>query len=189
MTENSVWNNVSFVTGNPNKAKEASEILGIELRQVRVDGLFEIQTSDLEELAVHKVSTAYEKLGSPVLIEDSGLIFSAWGQLPGALVKWFEDSVGCDGMLKMLDGFENRRARALCYAALHDGENIHIAKGEVTGTIAQEIRGAGGFGWDVIFIPDGHTRTFAEMTSSEKNAISHRRKAFENLKSIIERFR
>ncbi len=185
MTENSIWKNISFVTGNPNKAKEASTILGVELQQVCVEGLFEIQTADLEELAVHKVSMAYEKLGSPVLIEDSGLIFDAWGQLPGALVKWFEDSVGCEGMLKMLEGFENRKARAICYSALHDGKDIHIAKGEVSGFISHEIRGAGGFGWDVIFIPDGHTRTFAEMTPDEKNAISHRRKAFENLRAIL----
>jgi len=186
MTENSIWNNITFVTGNANKAREASRILGVELRQEAIDNMFEIQTADLEELAVHKAAIAFEKKGSPVLIEDSGLIFSAWGQLPGALVKWFEESVGCEGMLKMLDGFDSRKARALCFAALHDGKNIHVAKGEVAGTIAYELRGSEGFGWDVIFIPDGHSRTFAEMAPDEKNKISHRRKAFENLRTVLE---
>ena len=121
-----------------------------------------------------------------MLVEDSGLLFKAWDGLPGALVKWFECSVGCEGMLKMLQPFENRDATAVCCLAIHDGKNIRIARGEINGTIATKIRGSNGFGWDVIFIPDGYQRTFAEMLPGDKNAISHRKKALKNLKILLQ---
>jgi len=133
----------------------------------------------------HKVTEAWREFQCPVLVEDSGLLFTAWNGLPGALVKWFEKSVGCAGMLKMLEPFENRRAEAVCLTALYDGTTMVIGEGRVSGTIAREIRGSHGFGWDVIFIPDDETRTYAEMSPEEKNARSHRRQAFESLKSQL----
>jgi len=177
-----MWNQLKFVTGNPNKVREAREILGVPLEQVQVDGLHEIQTSNVEELVEHKVRSAWEVLRCPVMVEDSALVFSAWNGLPGALVKWFEESVGCQGMLTMLQPFSNREAKALCLVAAFDGQEILIGKGEVCGTVAREVRGTHGFGWDVLFIPQGHQRTYAEMPPEEKNAISHRRLAFEALK-------
>jgi XTP/dITP diphosphohydrolase len=120
-----------------------------------------------------------------VLVEDSGLMFTAWNGLPGTLVKWFEHSVGCEGMLKMLSPFENRQAEAVCLAAVYDGDTLIVGEGRVAGSIAREIRGSQGFGWDVIFIPEGETRTYAEMSSEEKNSMSHRRLAFESLKSQL----
>ncbi len=176
---------LKFVTGNINKVREAGTILGIQVEQVVLDDLYEVQTSDLRDLVRHKLLQAYTALQEPVMVEDSGLLFSAWNGLPGALVKWFEVAVGCEGMLKMLEPFANRGAFAVCYVALHDGKNIQIAKGEVRGTIADRIRGNNGFGWDVIFIPEGHDRTFAEMSAEEKNAISHRSRAFERLKTLL----
>ena len=181
-----MFSQFKFVTGNPNKAKEAGVILGVTLEQVEVVGLFEIQTQDLDELLSHKAQQAYDALGCPILVEDSGLVFHAWKGLPGALVKWFEKTVGCEGMLKMLQSFENRRARAICCFALHDGEKIQIVRGEVEGTISNEIRGDNGFGWDVLFIPEGYEKTYAEMSSEEKNAISHRKRALEKLKELQE---
>lgn len=181
----SLWKKIKFVTGNPNKAREAGQILGIEVERVDLQGLFEIQTSDLSELMAHKVNQAYEVLKTPVMVEDSALIFAAWNGLPGALVKWFEKSVGCAGMVKMLEPFGNREAFAVCQVAVRQGEEIVVAKGEVKGSIAHAPRGGNGFGWDVIFIPEGQTRTFAEMSAEEKNAVSHRRKAFEALRSML----
>jgi len=182
----STWKSLKFVTGNPNKVREASEILGIAVEQVSIAHLEEVQTDDIVRLVEHKARQAYAECQCPVLVEDSGLIFNAWNSLPGVLVKWFENSVGCEGMLKMLRDYEDRSARALCSVAVYDGEKMIVASGEVPGTIAADIRGQGGFGWDVIFIPEGHERTYAEMDASEKNAISHRKKAFESLKSKLE---
>ncbi len=173
------------MTGNPNKVREAQEILGLEVEQVVLDQLYEVQTNDLAELVRHKALQAYQVLRCPVLVEDSGLVFTAWNGLPGALVKWFESSVGCEGMLKMLEPFSNREAVALCHVAVYDGREFRVARGEVRGTVADRLRGGGGFGWDVIFIPEGRDRTFAEMSGEEKNRISHRRRAFEALKAMV----
>lgn len=181
----SSWEQLKFVTGNANKVREASEILGVRLQQVEVEGLYETQTRDLAELVSHKARQAYESLQSPVLVEDSGLVFSAWNGLPGALVKWFESTVGCEGMLKMLESFDDRKALALCYVAVYDGESLTIAKGEVEGRVADCVHGDNGFGWDVLFIPDGEKRTYAEMEAHEKNAISHRKRAFEELRRML----
>ena len=180
-----MFSQFKFVTGNPNKAKEVRDILGIPLEQVEVADLFEVQTQDLDELVSHKAQQAYDALRCPILVEDTGLVFHAWNGLPGALVKWFETNVGCEGMLKMLQSFDDRRARAICCLAIHDGKNIQIVRGEVEGTIANEIRGGNGFGWDVLFIPEGHEKTYAEMSSTEKNAISHRKRALEKLKALL----
>lgn len=185
MEKKSLFENLTFVTGNSNKLREASQILGCSLKQREIDGLIEMQTSDVSELVVHKLNQAYDVVGNPVLVEDSGLIFKDWNGLPGALVKWFEKSVGCSGMIKMLDNFSNREAIAVCYVAVRFGETIKVAKGEAHGTIAFEERGTKGFGWDTIFIPNGKERTFAQMEPEEKNAISHRKKAFEELKQIL----
>tara|TARA_B100001123_G_C15255021_1_gene1004332 strand:+ start:340 stop:888 length:549 start_codon:yes stop_codon:yes gene_type:complete len=180
-----MFSQFKFVTGNSNKVREAGDILKIPLEQVEVEGLFEMQTLDLDELIHHKCQQAYQALKGPVLVEDSGLLFKAWKGLPGALVKWFETTVGCEGMLKMLQAFDDRSAIAVCCLAIHDGTRIHVVRGEVDGTIANEIRGNNGFGWDVFFIPEGHKKTYAEMNPEKKNAISHRKIAFEKLKILI----
>jgi len=177
---------LTFVTGNANKVREAEQILGVEIRQMKLAGAHEIQTNDLDELVRHKAEQAFREVGGPVLVEDSGLVFTAWNGLPGALVKWFECTVGLSGMLKMLQGFDDRSAIAHCSVALHDGERLVLGHGEVTGRVAETLRGEGGFGWDALFIPDGHDRTYGEMAAGEKNAISHRRRAFEALKKNLE---
>ena len=155
------------------------------MEQGSADHLHEIQTNDICQLVEHKVTEAWREFQCPVLVEDSGLIFTAWNGLPGALIKWFEKSVGCEGMLKMLESFENRQAEAICLAAVYDGKTMVVGEGRVPGTIAPAMRGNEGFGWDVIFIPDGETRTYAEMSPAEKNSRSHRRQAFESLKSQL----
>ena len=180
-----MFSQFKFVTGNSNKVREAGDILKIPLEQIEVKGLFEIQTQDLDELVRHKCQQAYQALKSPVLVEDSGLQFKAWQGLPGALIKWFETTVGCEGMLKMLQSFDDRRATAVCCLAIHDGTRIQVVRGEVDGTIAFEIRGNNGFGWDVFFVPKGLKKTFAEMGSMEKNEISHRKIALERLKILL----
>ena len=163
MNQKPVLENLKFVTGNLNKVREAREILGFEIEHMDLD-LPEIQTPDLRAVATAKANQAWEKLQSPVMVEDSGLICAAWNGLPGALVKWFEKSVGCQGMLRMLSGFDNREAYAVCMTAVHDGAQVRIAEGRVRGSIARQMKGENGFGWDVIFIPEGHSRTYAEMS-------------------------
>ncbi len=180
-----MFKKLTFVTGNPDKLREASEILGVPLKQAAVD-LEELQTINVEDLIIHKAEEAYRKLRCPVIVEDTGLVFLAWNGLPGALIKWFQKTVDNAGIVKMLESETDRRALAQCFAACHDGHRITVVKGELAGTIANAVRGENGFGWDRIFIPDGHTRTFGEMTAIEKNSFSHRKIAFDNLKKHFE---
>ncbi|MBI5179757.1 MAG: RdgB/HAM1 family non-canonical purine NTP pyrophosphatase [Nitrospinae bacterium] len=180
-----MFSTLTFVTGNPDKLREARQILGVELAQADLRGLEEIQAVDVEAAIRHKAHEAYARLKAPLIVEDTGLAFMAWNGLPGALVKWFLETVGNKGLLAMLAGFTDRRALAQCFIAYHDGAAVTVVKGEIAGTIADDERGEGGFGWDRIFVPDGHTCTFAEMTAEEKNACSHRQRAFEALRAYI----
>ncbi len=173
------------MTGNPNKVREASEILDLTLESVQVDGLFEIQSPDIDAVIRHKAEQAHSILQCPVMVEDSGLVFHAWNGLPGALVKWFEETVSCEGMLKMLEGFDDRGATAICCFAVYDGKNMKIARGKVKGSLSSNIRGSNGFGWDVIFIPEGYKQTYGEMSPRGKNAISHRKRALDKLKQEL----
>ena len=182
-----MWEKLKFVTSNTDKVREASDILECSLDQVSGLNIDEIQDSDIEKIVSHKAKQAFDALRCPVLVEDSGLIFTAWNGLPGALVKWFELSVGCHGLLKMLEGFENREAFAVCVAVVFDGQEMLLAKGERKGEIAHSMRGENGFGWDVIFIPEHHEKTYAEMNFNKKNTISHRRMAFEKLNRKIKK--
>ena len=88
-------------------------------------------------------------------------------------------------LLSIFCYFGLKLSLAICFVAIYDGKKIIIGKGEVRGKIASSIRGKNGFGWDVIFIPELHEKTYAQMVSSEKNLISHRRLAFEDLKNKI----
>ena len=178
-------NQFKFVTGNLNKVREVSEILDLTLESVQVEGLFEIQSPDIDAVVRHKAEQAYSILECPVMVEDSGLVFHAWNGLPGALVKWFEETVNCDGMLKMVEGCNDRGATAICCFAVYDSKVMKITRGEVNGTLASNIRGSNGFGWDVIFIPEGYEETYGEMAAKEKNAISHRKRALEKLKQEL----
>lgn len=129
-------------------------------------------------VAREKVQVAWERLRRPVLVEDSGLEILAWGGFPGALVKWLEKSAGLDGIVRMLEPFPDRRARAVCVIACFDGEQLSTARGVTEGAIAPAPRGRGGFGWDPIFVPRGSEKTFAELPPVEKDAVSHRGRAW-----------
>ena len=177
-----------FVTSNPNKAREAAEILGIELVNVDLD-LPELQALDVAQVAANKAATAREALGfpdSPVLVEDSGLLVEAWNGLPGALTKWFLRSVGNEGLLRMLAGEEDRAARAVCAVAVAatDG-SVRAFVGEVGGSIAYQPRGSAGFGWDPIFVPSGHAETYAEL-GARKHEDSHRARALKAARAGLE---
>jgi non-canonical purine NTP pyrophosphatase (RdgB/HAM1 family) len=173
-----------FVTGNNHKLKEFEAILGIKLNHSDLD-LDEIQSIDVEEVAVHKAKQAYELLKEPVIVEDTGLYFEELNGLPGALVKFFVKNLSLDQICSLVK--ENRKAVAITCIAFFDGELLKVFKGETRGEIAKEPRGTNGFGWDPIFIPEGHTQTFAEITSEEKEYKFMRKEAINKLKSDIDK--
>jgi non-canonical purine NTP pyrophosphatase (RdgB/HAM1 family) len=172
-----------FVTGRAEKALEA-ERLGFRFERVNVE-LTEIQALDPGEIVGAKARAAWAKLKRPVLVEDSGLAIRAWGGFPGGLVKWLEKSAGLEAIARMLDAFPDRAATATCAAAYYDGVRVVAGRGEVSGAIAVSPRGEGGFGWDSLFVPLGEERTFAEMSGAEKDRVSHRRRAWEELARLV----
>jgi XTP/dITP diphosphohydrolase len=179
---------VVFVTGNEHKRREVREILGVELEAADLD-VPEIQGIDPAEVAVAKALAAREALGSPeayVLAEDSGVMVEAWNGFPGALTKWLMGSVGVEGLLGMLSGFEDRSARAVCVAAVATPDGVvETFRGEVRGEISPEARGEGGFGYDPVFVPEWSASTYAEL-GEEKNRDSHRARAFRAMRGWLE---
>lgn len=173
------------MTSRAEKVREAAR-LGFELERVDLD-LRESQALDPALVAREKVESAWKSLRRPVLVEDSGLEILAWGGFPGALVKWLEKTAGLDGIVRMLDAFPDRGARAVCAIACFDGERLLAARGLAEGSIAEAPRGTGGFGWDAIFVPRGSERTFAEMAAAEKDQVSHRGRAWRELSGKLAR--
>ncbi len=158
--------------------------MGFTVEQRAID-VPEPQAIDPSEIVEAKARAAFERVGSPVLVEDSALAVAAWGGFPGALVKWMEQTIGLEGIARMLDAFADRSATAICAVAFFDGKKLRVARGEARGSIAPAPRGTGGFGWDRLFVPEGDSRTFAEMSAQEKDQHSHRRRAWEAMAKLL----
>lgn len=174
-----------FVSGNAGKAREVAAILGFPLERLEAD-VPEIQTLDVSEVVREKAQAAFALAGRPVLVEDTGLYIMALNGLPGALVKWFLATVGPAGICAMLPGNAPRTAVARTAVALHNGHNVTVLTGEIPGQITRAPKGTNGFGWDPIFLPDGASGTFAELTQVEKNRFSMRRVALEQMRGMLE---
>jgi non-canonical purine NTP pyrophosphatase (RdgB/HAM1 family) len=179
-------NQLIFATTNQGKITEAAAILDIEIVPMSLE-LEEIQSLDFSEVIAHKAKQAFEKTQKPVLVEDSGIIFHALDKLPGVFTKWFYESIGNEGMVRLLHDFEDKSATAVSYVGYYTGKELIIAHGETSGTTVS-LRGTQGFGWDPIFQPDGFKGTFAEMNPRTKNSCSMRKKALENLKQLSKDF-
>jgi non-canonical purine NTP pyrophosphatase (RdgB/HAM1 family) len=174
-----------FVTSNLGKLREAEAVLGCKLNHRALD-IEEVQSLDLEEVVRHKAASAHGRLGSPVLVEDTSLELAGLGGFPGPLVRWLLATVGPAGICRIAHSFDDPRATVRCVACATDGTAEVIGNGVVHGVIAEAARGRRGFGWDSTFIPDdGGGRTYAEMEEADKNAISHRRRAFEALREEL----
>jgi non-canonical purine NTP pyrophosphatase (RdgB/HAM1 family) len=175
---------LTFVTANPGKAKQVSQYLDFPVVQKEID-LIEIQSLDGAEVIEHKAREAYRQVLSPVLVEDASLQFLALGRLPGPLIRWFLAELDIDGLCKLLNGYADRSAIASVQFGLYDGQTFHIFSGERAGSIAPTPRGSNGFGWDSIFIPTGHDKTWAEMSDTEMRETAMRTIALEKLDAYL----
>lgn len=177
---------ITMATSNDKKVQGVRNILGIEVEKIVLD-LPEIQSVDIEEVVTFSAKDAYLKTGKPVLVNDTGFYIDAWKGLPGALITWFTKyTLGVNGLLKMLETEENRKATAKTAYAFFDGKDVHMFIGEITGMLTREERGTNGFEWDSIFIPDGYNKTFSEMLPEEKDAVPYYKSALLKLKEFIE---
>lgn len=169
---------VYFATGNLDKFREASLILsgyGIGVSRVSLRRL-EVQAESVEEIATASVAHAVEVSSLPVFVEDAGLFVETLRGFPGPYSSYVYGTIGCGGVLRLMEGVLDRGAEFRSAAAYCEpgGEPVCFS-GVASGRISGRERGVYGFGFDPIFEPGGGGgRTFAEMVLEEKNRYSHR---------------
>lgn len=176
--------NVIYVTGNENKAKYFSRLMGIEIEHHPAD-VVEIQSLDPREVVSAKAKAAYEQIGRPVIVEDTSLVVSVMGRLPGTLIKWFLEEIGTEGLCNLADSDPERSARASAIFVYFDGNKAKFFEGGLDGKIAEVPRGSADFGWNPVFIPEGSNQTLGEMTEQDFEAAYSMIKPFAELKQFL----
>lgn len=173
-----------FITDNPAKLAEIKAIIP------SVKGLG-YNLPEIQEVDAHKVVSA--KLQAAFIlqpdgeffVEDTSLYLQALNGLPGPLIKWFLKTIGVEGLHRITYVLGNPVATAKTIIGYSkDKGDVQFFEGEIQGEIVAP-RGENGFGWDAIFQPAGHTKTFAEMDLNEKNAFSMRRIATEKMRDQL----
>ena len=188
---------IVFASGNPGKAREVSAILGSAGHEVvglpMYIGEIESGSSYLENARIKAWSVARLLPGRAVLGDDAGIEIDALGGLPGVHTAYFSGpaataAANVDKVLRLLDGVPDEqrtgRYRVIAVLVLPTGAEV-IGEGVLEGRFITERRGDGGFGYDPIFLPDGESRTVAEMRADEKNVMSHRARALHDLLSKL----
>lgn len=176
---------IYFASGNKNKLIEASKILAdndIEIKTLLMESP-EIQSDDLEEVAIFSVKYAFKEVQKPVFIEDSGLFIEALNGFPGPYSSYVYRTLGNDGILKLMENEKNRNAVFISAIAYSESDDFILTfKGESYGQISFKILEGdnAAWGYDPIFIPkEGDNRSYAQMGIEEKNKVSHRKKSLE----------
>lgn len=190
---------IVFATNNAHKLQEVREIVGSDCR---VLSLAEIgchddipETADtIEGNALLKARWVKERYGYDCFADDTGLEVDALGGAPGVRsARYAAQEGGADHdsqanmrlLLRQMEGKTDRRARFRTVMALILDGQEHLYEGKVEGTITEGPRGNDGFGYDPVFLPQGESRTFAEMSADEKNSLSHRRRALDAMLAAL----
>lgn len=186
---------IVFATNNAHKLSEVSAVLGegyelVTLREVGITEDIPETGATLDENASQKARYVFERTGLDCFADDTGLEVEALNGAPGVRsARYATDghdfAANNRKLLRELDGKENRRARFRTVISLIQGGVERQVEGIVEGVIATQESGNEGFGYDPLFIPDGYSRTFADMSADEKNAISHRARAVQNLVKLL----
>ena len=186
---------IVVATGNPHKVEEYEKLL--EGQKVELKSLLDYPNfpgveedgATFRENAAKKALAACTYCDVPAFADDSGLEVEALDGRPGIYSSRYAatDAERISKLLGELKGVENRRARFVCAIAIAvNGEVIETFEGEVKGRIIDAPRGADGFGYDPVFLPDGYEQTFGEMPQELKNKISHRAVAFKLALNFVE---
>lgn len=186
---------IVFATNNAHKLKEVSQILGpaFALATPRDCGITEEipeEQQTLEGNAMQKARYIHERTGLDCFADDTGLEVDALGGAPGVRsARYAGDGHDAEAnmalLLKNLEGVADRSARFRTVIALILGGKEYLFDGEVKGCISIERSGSEGFGYDPVFVPEGHDVSFAEMPAEEKNYISHRGRAVAKLAEFL----
>ena len=185
---------IVFATNNRHKLDEVRNILKNSCNIVSLEDIGcreDIpETADtLEGNALLKARYVKQHYGYDCFADDTGLEVEALNNAPGVYSARYagenkDSSANRKKLLKELENITNRKARFRTVIALVWKEQEYLFEGEVKGLIINKERGTGGFGYDPVFIPEGHVQTFAEMDAETKNTISHRANAVKQLNNI-----
>lgn len=190
-------NKIIFATGNKGKLAEVRKIFegtGIEIISLYDLGDVPeiIEDGDtFEANAFIKAKAIYDIHNKPVIADDSGLEIEQLDGRPGIYAARYagENCTYDDNNKKVIaelsDFPEPHKARFVCCAVYFDGINKEVSFGYLPGKMIKEFRGEHGFGYDPIFVPDGYVKTLSEMSLADKNEMSHRAKAFNDLKEKL----
>jgi XTP/dITP diphosphohydrolase len=184
-----------FATHNSNKAKEIQSLLPADfqiltLTQINCHEEISETAQTLEGNSLLKAQFVNDNFNLNCFADDTGLEIKALNGRPGVYSARYagEEKSAESNMNRVLSELKNesnRKAQFRTVITLILNDKTHIFEGVINGTISAEKKGIDGFGYDPIFIPEGETRTFAEMTLEEKNQQSHRARAFEKMVSFL----
>ncbi|MFX0081956.1 MAG: RdgB/HAM1 family non-canonical purine NTP pyrophosphatase [Candidatus Hodarchaeota archaeon] len=186
-------NTVYFITGNAYKFREFSTFFkqknikyALKQRDIKTT---EIQAKTIKDVALFKLNSVRCHLEGSFFIEDAGFfVDKPLNGFPGVYSSYVLQTIGNEGVLKLINDFSNSSAHFLAVIALYfkPSDKTLIFEGKVEGKVSNAIRGKGGFGFDPIFIPNViPDKTFAELSIEEKNKISHRGQALEKLVEFL----
>ena len=163
-----------FVSSNENKFQETERILsnfGMQINFFKTT-LEEIQSNNLNDIAEQKAVNAYEIVKKPMIIEDDGLFIDSLNGFPGPYSSYVYDTIGNKGIMNLLENCETRDAKFVSIIAYCDNDyGVKLFESSIPGKISSIIE-KGGWGYDPIFIPDGESKTYANV--SDKDKFSHR---------------
>lgn len=188
---------IIFASGNEGKLTEVRKILSelniqiVSLSDVDFIGEIEERGKSFEENAKIKAIEIFNNYKLPTIADDSGLVVEQLNGEPGIYSARYAgiDSDDEANNIKLLKNLSNKpephRAKFVCSAVYYSGEEIYTTDGEINGKIISKASGTNGFGYDPLFVPDGYSKTMAELNPGIKNSISHRFKAFDQIKQHL----
>lgn len=184
---------IVFATNNAHKLKEIQSLLVnhfqlLSLKDIGFSGEIPETNPTIEENAIQKAEFIYQKYKVPCFADDTGLEVESLNGEPGVLSARYagiindseekKSNANIQKLLINLKTHVNRKARFKTVIAYINNSETLLFEGIIDGMITTELKGTDGFGYDPVFIPEGYTTTFAEMSLSEKNIVSHRARAF-----------
>jgi len=180
---------IFFITTNRHKVKEAQEVLNgynISIEQLVLE-YEENHDSDIEEIARDAAKKLADKLEKTVIVEDTGVYFAAYQNFPGALPKYVFNSIGYKGIFKLLEKEDRSAYFRSVIGYCEPGKNPLTFDGVMTGKITEKVvnKEKDCLPYERIFIPEEYEVTTSEISITEKNAISHRGKAFRKLGEFL----
>ncbi|MHA2383832.1 MAG: XTP/dITP diphosphatase [Candidatus Thorarchaeota archaeon] len=170
-----------LVTQNRHKLKELRPLFEkykVEFETTTLEK-YEIRSESIEEIAREAAKVAFETLQKPVVVDDTGFFVEALNGFPGSYAGIVLNFIGYEGILQLMTDKVNRSSVFMTAVGYFDGQRLESFVGSMSGSVAHDTAGVGGFGYDPIFIPTNYDKTYAELSFEEKVSLSHRTRAFE----------